>query len=285
MMIMDYSQIAISSVMVEANNGEEFSEDLLRHIILNTIRNIRNKFSNEHNELVIACDGPNYWRKEAFPYYKASRKDARNKSGLDWKKLFDSISTIREEIKENFRYKVIRIDGAEADDIIAALCKEYGTIIGSGKEDILILSGDKDFGQLHKYSNVSQYDPIRSKKIKVDNPTDFLHDHIIRGDRSDGIPNILSDSDTFVTDKRQKVLTKKRYQEIYQKISDVSFDDDTILENYHRNKKLIDLEERPQYIDIAVKKEYDLQVNKNSNLINYFMDKKLRNLMEHIGEF
>lgn len=287
-MIMDYSQIAISAVMTEIGKGGsngEFSEDLFRHIILNTIRNIKTKFHTEYGQLVIACDGSNYWRKESFPYYKASRKETREKSNLDWKALFDSISKIREEIKDNFSYTVIRVDGAEADDVIASICAEHGTMFAHANEKIMILSGDKDFAQLQKYANVEQYDPIRKNKIKVDNPSEFLIDHIIRGDRGDGIPNILSDSDTFVSGKRQTVMTKKRYQEIYDQMNDLSFTNDSTLENYYRNKKLIDLDERPKSIDIAVKKQYDEQLNKRSNVMNYFMQHKLRNLMEDIGDF
>ena len=202
MILLDYSQIVIANVMM---NKKSMSEDFVRHAVLNTIRMYHHKFTEEYGDLVVCCDATNNWRKEAFKYYKAQRKTTRDKSDFDWSELFRLLHMVREEIAENFPYKVVYIDKAEADDIIATL------ILNKDKEEpVLILSSDKDFIQLQKYKNVNQYSPLKKNFLDTDNPENFLREHILRGDVSDGVPNFLSSDDTFVTDKRQTPLSKKK---------------------------------------------------------------------------
>jgi 5'-3' exonuclease len=251
-------------------------------MVLNSIRSYRSKFKKEYGELVIACDGRRYWRKEVFPYYKANRKKNREASELDWKMIFECFNKLRNELMDNFPYPVIDIEHAEADDVIASLCKRYG-----GEDTkILILSGDKDFKQLQRYSNVTQYDPVRDRYLKENDPSAFLREHIISGDTSDGIPNILSNDNCLVVGERQKPLFKKKLEEWLKHSDPTMFCNEIMLRNYKRNEQLIDLANIPENIYNEVVSSYTEQLGKKAkNLLTYFMEHKLKNLTESIGDF
>jgi hypothetical protein len=225
---------------------------------------------------VIACDDRNYWRKQVFPYYKANRKKNRDASEINWAQVFDIFNKIKGEIKDNFPYRVIQVESAEADDIIATLVTE------NNNETILILSADKDFVQLQKYATVKQYDPIRKKWIKEDNPQQYLYEHILKGDQGDGIPNILSDDDTFVTDKRQKPMTQKKIDLF--KSEGISHE--MLKRNFARNELLVDLTKIPENIRNSVINKYNEENGKDrSKLFNYFISHNLKLLMDSVGDF
>ena len=300
MILLDYSQIVIANVMM---NKRAMSEDFVRHAVLNTIRMYHHKFTKEYGELVVCCDAPDNWRKDAFKYYKAQRKTTRDKSDFDWTELFRLLHKIREEISENFPYKVVYIDKAEADDIIATivmkreqkakkLWQENNNESVTGieelfveQEPVLILSSDKDFIQLQKYQNVNQYSPLTKKFLNTDNPDNFLREHILRGDTSDGVPNFLSSDDTFVTDKRQTPLSKKKVS-VWSELEPDVFCQGEQLRNYRRNEMLIDFTKIPEWLQINIEDEYVNQPEVGrSRLFNYFIKYKLKNLMEHINEF
>lgn len=285
MIIVDLNQVMLSNLLMQLGNhtNAQIEENMVRHMILNSLRSYRSKFKDEYGELVIACDNSNYWRRKIFPYYKANRKKSQEKSDLDWKSIFECMNKIRAELKEFFPYKVIDIESAEADDIIGTLVKYFGTEMNVG-EPILILSGDKDFIQLHTFANVKQYDPTRKKWVTHKDPHMFLREHIMKGDSSDGVPNILSSDNCFVVGDRQRPLTAKRMEQ-YMKVKPTELET-SIARNYFRNEQLIDLSHTPEEIRIKVMESYNAQSNKDrSKLMNYFISNKLRNLTEHIGEF
>lgn len=288
MILVDLNQVVISSLMLQIGSkgyGAEITNDLMRHIVLNTIRAHRNRFHEKYGEIVICTDHHHYWRRDVFPNYKASRKKIREASGFDWGLIFDTMNTIRDELDEFFPYKVIRVDGAEADDIIATLCHVHGSILArEGDEKILILSSDKDFMQLQKYTNVDQYSPQQNKFIRTDNPERYKREHILKGDRGDGIPNFLSDDDCFVSDKRQKPLRATKIEE-WQGQEPEDFCDEKMLRNYKRNEQLVDLDKVPNSIAEEVLNQYETKGNGRENLMNYFVKHRLTNLTEHIGEF
>jgi len=300
MILLDYSQIVIANVMM---NKRSMSEDFVRHAVLNTIRMYHHKFTKEYGELVVCCDAPDNWRRNAFKYYKAQRKTTRDKSDFDWTELYRILHIVREEISENFPYKVVYIDGAEADDIIATivmkreqktkkLWQENNNESVTGieelfveQEPVLILSSDKDFIQLQKYPNVDQYSPLTKKFLNTDNPDNFLREHILRGDTSDGVPNFLSSDDTFVTDKRQTPLSKKKVS-VWSELEPDVFCQGEQLRNFRRNEMLIDFTKIPEWLQINIEDEYVNQPEVGrSRLFNYFIKYKLKNLMEHINEF
>lgn len=283
MIIIDLNQVMISNFMTQIGNhtNVEVEEGLLRHMILNSIRSYLQKFKNEYGEVIIACDDRKYWRREVFPYYKANRRKAREKSEIDWNAVFESLNTIRDELKMYFPYRVIQAEGAEADDVIGTLVEKYGNT----NEKILILSGDKDFVQLQTYMNVDQYDPTRKRWIQSNDPSRFLKEHIMRGDTGDGVPNFLSSDNCFVVGERQKPLMQKKINS-WVHLEPDEFCDDLMLRNYHRNRQLIDLRFTPNEVKERVLSLYEEQKNKNRKLLfDYFVDKKLRHLLESINEF
>jgi hypothetical protein len=278
MILLDFSQVCLSNILASGN--KDFSVNLIRHQVLNSIRGFKSRFS-KYGELVICCDDKNYWRKKIFPYYKASRKKTREESSLDWAAIFNTLHTIKAEIKNNLPYAVLQVESAEADDIIAVMVERYNN------EKIMIVSGDKDFSQLQRYKNVSQYSPITKKFIKVGDPLSYLFEHVIRGDAGDGVPNILSNDDTFVAGTRQKPLTKKRVSAMIEDmVRGVTPFDGEVKRNYLRNIHLIDLTRIPEDIRKKVIEDYsNYQRNDRSMILGYFIKSRLKNLMTDIQEF
>lgn len=285
MIIVDLNQVMLSNLLMQLGNhtNAQLEENMVRHMILNSLRSYRSKFKDEYGELVIACDNTNYWRKQVFPYYKANRKKNLEKSELDWKALFECLNKIRQELKDHFPYKVIDVESAEADDIISTLVSKFGSELNTG-EKILILSGDKDFIQLHVYPNVSQYDPTRKKWIKHEDPERYLHEHILKGDAGDGVPNVLSPDNVFVVGDRQRPLTAKKMEKIMG--TDLENMETMVARNYSRNAQLIDLSFTPDYIREKVMDQFNSQEGRDrSKLLNYFIANKLKNLTEYLGDF
>lgn len=281
MILMDFNQICISNLMANIGNHKniEIDENILRHMILNSIRAYVVKFGKEFGELIICTDDKNYWRRQLFPYYKAARRKAREESELDWNAIFQSLNKIRDEVKVFFPYKVIQIDTAEADDIIGTICHARGTVLNS--DPILILSSDKDYIQLQVHGNVRQFDPIRKKWITHDNPKKYLLEHILKGDTGDGIPNILSPDNCLVIGERQKPMTQKRIDEL-----STGSKNEAIARNWSRNEQLVNLALVPDHIKEQIIDKLEEENTKDrSQLFNYFVQNRLKNLLDSIGDF
>jgi hypothetical protein len=252
----------------------------------------KKKYGSEYGEMVLACDGKNYWRKDIFPYYKAGRKKTREASDLDWKLIFDTISSIRDDVAENFPYRVIHMDRVEADDIIATLCKWSQTngMVDQGmfeeKQPVMIVSSDGDFKQLHKYDNVKQFSPIQKKQVQCDDPKAYLAEHIAKaGD--DGIPNVLSKDEVFVTEgMRQNKMTSKRLVDFIEKGRDACQTDEE-KRNWDRNQSLINLDLIPVDIENQILDAYIQGKPKGDkmSIYNYLVKHRCRLLLDDIEEF
>ena len=227
MILVDMSQIMMASIMMQMHMSKksEPDEEMVRHMILNSLRMYRTRFLSEFGEMVLCYDSRHYWRRDYFPEYKYSRRKGRDASDKNWDIIFNCLNTIKEEVKVNMPYKSVEVYGAEADDIIGTLCSE-------SSDEVMILSGDKDFIQLQKFPNVKQYSPITKKMINGMNPDDYLKEHVLKGDTSDGVPNVLSPDNTFVDGIRQRPLSKKKIALMVEG----DFPNDEIKRNYQRNK-------------------------------------------------
>jgi hypothetical protein len=282
MIIFDFNQVAISNLMEQIGSSKTaVEESLVRHMILNSLRTYVKKFRDSHGpEVIIACDNKKYWRRDIFPHYKASRKKMREASGHDWVTIFECLSKIKQELKDHSPYKVIDVDSCEADDVIAVLATKY-----SVTQKVMILSSDKDFAQLQKFPNVEQYSPILKKFIREPLPSAQLKQLIIRGDKGDGIPNILSADDCFITATRQKPITEaKIINWMNQQPSE--FCNEDMMRNYSRNENLIDLTMIPSTLKVAILDTYDNTKGKTKQeFMNYLMVNRLKNLLEVIDEF
>ena len=274
------NQIAVANLMMnlKMNNSKTIDESMVRHMILNSIRMYRKEHHSEYGEVVLTWDSKHSWRRDYYPEYKASRRKGREESDLNWDDIFGTLNKIRNEIKENFPYKYLEVFGAEADDIIGFLCQE------NRDEKIMIISGDKDFIQLQKYPNVTQWSPITKKQVNGFDPTIYLKEHILKGDTSDGVPNVLSPDNTFVDGLRQRPLSRKKIQSWL--VGGGSDWNDEVKRNFQRNSTLIDLTQTPEEIKNQIRLEYNNAPHGDrSKLLNYFMIYKLRELTENIGEF
>tara|TARA_B100000427_G_scaffold328806_1_gene342867 strand:+ start:1122 stop:1967 length:846 start_codon:yes stop_codon:yes gene_type:complete len=281
MIIVDLTQVLIASLMAQTRGGSEpIDENLVRHIALKSLAMYRKRYFKTYGELVLADDSYNVWRKDVFPHYKANRKKGRDQDSKDWNLIFDCISLIREELKYNFPYKYICISKCEADDIIGTLCEKYGNT-----EKIMIISGDKDFQQLQRYSKVNQYSPITRKHIKLtkEQAEEYLTDHIIGGDTGDGVPNVLSQDDVFVSGMRQRPLSKKKRETIKDPLV---MNDNEVDRNLERNRSLIDLTYIPNEYKKQILQEFDnVVVAPRGGLLTYFINNRLMDLQESIGDF
>jgi len=281
MILLDYSQIALSNIIVQKLNDEQ----MIRHMILNSIRMYNKRYRDEYGQMVICADGMNTWRKEYFPYYKANRKKGREESDQDWNEIFRILHLVKEEIKENLPYKVIHMDGVEADDIIASLVMETQEF---GKDEpVMIVSSDKDFIQLQKFKNVKQFSPIQKKMVTDDNPRTYAFNHIMRGDSGDGVPNVLSADDTFVSEKSQTPLRQNRINEWLENSDNLrDIMPEEIYRNYQRNKKLIDLTEIPEDIQTTIINTFmEQKVPMKMKVLNYLIKKRCNLLIEVVEEF
>ena len=276
MILIDFSQTIIAGLMAQLKvNDGEVSEDLLRHMIINSLRNYQKRYAEEYGEIVLCTDSAHPWRREYFPLYKANRKKTRDASDLDWKMLFDTLQVVKEEIRDNFPYRYMYVEQCEADDIIAILVKH-------AREKVMIVSGDKDFQQLHKYDYVKQWSPNLNKLITCENPDMFLKEHILTGDKSDGIPNILSNDDCFAEGIRQTPL-RKGIKDSYLRMTIEK--DDKYYRNYLRNQTLIDLEFIPQEIEDKILEEYENTVPVKGKVFDYLRTHRLNELLNHVEDF
>lgn len=295
MLLIDFNQTLISNLMsqIGSNPNANLSEDLIRHMVLSSILSYKKKFSEEYGDLIFCADDKNYWRKRVFPFYKANRKKARDASKFDWNLIFTTLNKIRAEIKEVFPYSVIQVESAEADDVIATLCKYSQTNelkrVGfmTEPQKVLILSGDKDFLQLQKYPNVKQFSPLQKKYLTTDDPKKFLMEHIITGDSGDGVPNFLSQDAVFVTEgMRQKPIRRVKIDEWVQLGDPTKFCDETMLRNYKRNESVINLDLIPKEVEDAIISMYEKKITGDrKKMFNYFVVNKLKYLMDSISEF
>ena len=282
MILVDLNQVMISNLMAQLgsrSNNNDISEDLIRHMVLNTIKSFKTRFGEEYGDIVICCDSRHYWRREIFPNYKWGRKQSRSGDTLDWDLIFSIFNKVRDELKEYMPWKVMDIYGAEADDIIAILVK-HNT---SGK--VLILSSDKDFIQLQKHEGVKQYAPILKKWVDGVDPLRYIKEHVLKGDRGDGVPNFLSPDDTFVNGIRQKPISKKKLD--YWIDSDPKgFCNEYQYRNFQRNQRLVDFDYIPKEIEESILSEFDsIETAGRHKILNYFIKNKLNDLIGNIQEF
>ena len=285
MILIDFNQQIVSSAHYLQKNNIEINVSTLQHTffkyIISRIHGINSSpiarkhgaFSKTAHDVIICCDGRNYWRRDYFPYYKIKRAENRSKSSLDWGKIFECVDEIKENIINNTKLKLINVDKVEADDIISVLVKEF-----SGKENICILSTDRDFVQLQEYDNIWQFSTISNSFIKPDiSGVDSLIDKLIVGDKGDGVPNVLSSDDIFVQEKgRQTPIRKNKYEELYTAIKNkvtkcATYEDLMIIEecsvNLSRNNQLMNLITGiPKEISKLIIQEYDKVKKFNDDL-------------------
>lgn len=279
--LIDFSQVAICGIQkgVAAARINVLTKDLCRHLILNALRQHIFKFKNEYGKVVICCDSRTYWRKTYFQFYKITRKKKREKSDLDWPMIFEVMTEIKEMLKTQSSYKLLEIEGAEADDLIGLLSARL-----AAHEKVLIVSSDSDYKQNHKYPNVKQYTPQLEVFVKCDDPILWLKEKIITGDAKDSVPSCISNDNVFAEGIRQKPVTKK-LKEYY---LSADFNDPTInnYRNIIRNRTLLDFEYIPSDLKEKIIEEFEKeQTGSKSDMMKYMIKNNLKLLLESLDEF
>ena len=279
MILLDYSSIAMSSIMVRVDDFMD-EPDLVRHQIFNIIRQYNEKFRDEFGEMVICMDHTNNWRKETFPEYKANRKKQRKESKHDWNAIFTMMNDVREEVEEYSPYRCVRIEKCEADDCIA-------TIVANNMDPkpIVIVSPDKDFVQLQKYPNVKQFSNIQKKWVEPDvDPITDLEVKVLKGDMGDGVPNVMSDDDVLLDENaRQTPLRKAKMQLL---MEDPEALGTTIARRIIRNRDMIDLSRTPDYLKEQIMDKFNTPAKGSINrLMTLFTKKQMKLLMESLQDF
>ena len=296
MIVVDYSQILISNCLA---HGADFNkgcdakkmEQIARHTILTTLLSYRQQFGKKYGSMIIAADGKRNWRKDVFPHYKHRRKGTREDSPTDWQAIFTIGAQIREEIQELFPFRVVREDTAEADDVIAVLCKytQENELLQEGLEEtpqkFLAISTDGDFKQLFKYPNYAQWSPMMRKAVARPERT-FLLEKLLTGDSGDGVPNVRSVDRTFVDSIRQKPITAKMKEAFFKDPSGAGLLQEE-LRNLHRNRTLIDFEYIPQEVQTKILNTYKsapTPTDQNA-AFEYFVRHRCRQLASDVQEF
>lgn len=281
MILVDFHAIVIANIMqtLIMNENLELKEDLVRYMTINTLRLIKLRFGNLYGKIVISCDNKNYWRKDIFPFYKAKRIKDKQESSINWSEIHSYLEKIKKEIDDNFPcFEVLEINKAESDDIIAVLTSLYS----NNGENCLIISRDKDFFQLHS-PTVKQFDWIGDKFITIEDPLKTLFEHICKGDSADGIPNVMSPEDSFITGKRQKPMMQKKMDLWY---TEKNIPDE-IKPRFEKNHSLINFRSIPTDIREEIANTFiQKSINKKkNNIIKYFQEFHLKEMYENYQDF
>ena len=290
--LLDFSPVAMAclySQMKYISEDGQIQEDIVRHMIFDSIRATNRKHSRKYGEMIICFDTTTNWRKEEFKPYKACRKKNQDKNkDMDWAKFYGTINETKEAIKANLPYLSLEIPRAEADDILGTLARYlYQT---KPNEPNLVVSTDGDMNQLLRYPNTDRYTPMGDKFVTSSDPLKELKEKIFRGDSGDGVPNMKSKDDVFLVEgARQTPMTKK----FIDSIIDLPEDELQVnmstpeYEGYLRNQMLIDLAYTPQDVSREIIRAYEKREIKGSmmGLMSYFSKNRMKLLTAKVDEF
>lgn len=228
-----------------------FDTDSIRYQILNSIRIYNKQFRDEFGEMILCFDGSNSWRKQKFKYYKFKRKEDQSKDKIPWEILWKNFEIVYKELIKFSPYIIMRVEEAEADDVIAVISRNFN-------EKHVIVSSDRDFLQLQKYQNIQQYSPKSKEFLICDDVEKCLYEHIQKGDRNDGIPNIASSDDVFFIGERQKTSSKKHIDYVLNGVESNLTDEmkKIVKRNFQRNRMLIDFDFIPYDIEKKIMNEF-----------------------------
>jgi 5'-3' exonuclease len=302
MILVDYNQAALAGIFAfqeDIKAGKDV-ENIVRHAVINSLFNYKRRYASKYGELVICADARGgYWRKEIFKHYKGTRAKSREESDFPWDTVFNILNQLREDIKLYFPWRIVHIDKAEADDVIAILTKHAASLGGKktglydDEEPVFIISSDHDFKQLHIYDGVKQWCPRQEKLITVNSKKEIkklIIEHIVKGDSGDGIPNIRMPSSYFMKGKnvvpRQKSIKTSWLEEFYEKGIDAC-QSKFQRHRYQFNERLVSFEFIPDHIEQAILDYYKNNPPKGTKLktLEYLTQHRCRLLAEQITEF
>ena len=286
-LLIDFSAISNATFFINLKDKTIKDQDellnLWRHSLLTSILKRKKKINPD--EIILAIDSYS-WRNDYFQYYKAVRKANKTKSDIDFDFFYKASDKLIKEIKAYFPWYVIEKRGAEGDDILAILSNHLHK-----NNDVVLLTSDKDMVQLLKLNNVKYYSYRDDEYKNIKNPYEVLLRLILSGDKDDGIPNLLSPDNIFVSEGRQKQCGPQKQDKILQQgIDDFLDENPECKENYQRNKKLIELSKQtiPEEVWNEVIDEFENYEKVESDFINiltFFRKNNMKMLQDRIQEF
>ena len=283
MILVDFSNLAYACILENLATTKKTQADIsiVRQMLLFSLRSNVKRFKREYGEVVICYDADTYWRTDIFPHYKYKRKKDRENSALNWASIHTCLDALKAEFKANLMYKVLSVERCEADDIIGYLSHVHGPT-----SKIMIISGDKDFAQLHVHAHVHQYSPTLKKLIRDEFPKITLKQQIIRGDFGDGVPNILSPDDVFVVGGRQKPIMEKKLIGWLNMPIESFCTEGEMLKNFKRNEILIDLRNIPVEVKQRIGYAYETTNPAGRGaFLNYLIMSGLKDLAASVEDF
>jgi hypothetical protein len=280
----DMSNLVFSGALDYHHKTKETIDlDLLRHIILNSLRSLKSKLNIYADEVNLLYDGRAYWRKEVFPYYKGKRKAGREASTFDWTSFFSNYDILKQEFRENLPFRSIEVAEAEADDLMAVICKLFGN-----QRQICNATSDNDMIQIQQFiaPSVKQWSMNQKKFLTPENAGYDLFEHIVCGDTGDGVPNILSPGDTLMAGVRQKSMRKEHLAEMAKHgitQPEKFCTNADMLDRFRMNKTLIDLRCIPEDIVAKIADAYRNTPVVKGKTFSYLTSKKLMKIIRDGG--
>lgn len=273
--------------MIDANNlssrvfftgpvggySEKPDYDMMGYIIVDSI--YRSMLKTKSNEVIIALDSTNVWRKDIFPRYKESRKKQREKVKIDWSKFYGEQNKIFEDISRYLPFKVLQVDRTEADDVIGVIVLNYKN------KSFVIISTDEDYKQLLS-KRTKLYQPIKKKWVECSNPEKFIVMKCLDGQVKDGIFNVITPID-WPAEKRKPSLGEEKVR----RIIDGGYEDwlvsEGAVERFDLNRKLIDFNCVPENIKKNIIEKYkNYKLPNLEEAYNFF---KQRNFKSYLEDF
>lgn len=294
LMCYDYNNLCfrmlfIKDVMLESNSP---NFTLWRYKVFEGIFMLLQKFKSV-DEVVIAVDDRNPWRKSYFPRYKESRKSKREKKEkIEWNTVFKEMDNLKKDLKHYMPFKVIKIRSAEADDVIAVIVKNV-------QKNCIISSNDEDYKQLYS-KRVQIWNPMKRDYVKCDNPENFVITKSLTGQSKDDIFNVITPDNWGQTEgtigkrkpgfgpKSAEKVLNEGYEKWLSKNNNVEkFDIKGIdyEKNFKRNRVLIDFNYIPNVIVSRIMEDY---LNYNfpppSNMYDFFKKYNMRGYLDEITQ-
>ena len=260
------------------------------HIMFSAVNKAWKDFNGSH---VVFCFEGRSWRKDYYEPYKRNRKEARDaltpREQEEDRAYFEAFDELKTFIEKRTNCTVLQHPICEADDFIARFIQNHPD------DEHVIISSDSDFYQLLA-PNVSQYNgitnqhirldgvyddkgkPIKDKKTKehkqVGDPEYLLFEKCIRGDTSDnifsaypgvrkkGTKNKVGIQEAFA-DRTAKGFDYNNF--MLQKWTDHEGKEHRVLDDYQRNRALIDLTAQPDEIKSVLDETIVNQVQRVPN--------------------
>jgi len=232
----------------EINDDYDWLENqvFMKHFDDTYMKNLikfKNMYNIPYENMIVVRDCPRetIWRMNLYPEYKANRKNTcsyKNKKyniGNIFKHIYNSLYP---QLEKQYGFKILKVDNAEADDIIAVLASKIREL--DKNRLIVIISNDNDYLQLVNEKTLiwSLQNKLLNTKVET-TAEEILLRKILKGDDSDNIPSLIGNINE--KDLNEMIKDPKKLNEWLDNNPDKK-------EGYVSNRKLIDFQFIPDEI-------------------------------------